>query len=216
MGLALLELFWTTTLEVIVLVFQFQGNPLRVWDNLANVHWDFHRVDQIPRVFLPEVQWQHTALIWWASPIAALTFFVFLGLGQEAIADYKRTANWVLVKILRRQPLADKTKGSMFGASNVPSVVKVSPHGAVESYDLESKWPAGSDSNSYVNYNKHAEANASRLSVPISSFGQVSPTATQYTVSDRASIALSYDEGQNDADDVEDNKPTHPHSSSPV
>jgi hypothetical protein len=237
MGLALVEVVWTTLVCTLVLVWNVTSFPLRDYVNWADVHYAFSRVEQFPTVVLPNIVIQRTAFTYWVACGVSLTFFVFLGLGQEAVSEYKRTIDWICTKVFRMKPRSQKIQGSSaFGyvsffcaciqpCTHLPFLSSGSsrsiPKLTANSYDLEAKWPNSSKGSIADNYTKHITANGSRLSVPLSSFGAVSQTASQYTVSDRVSVALSYDDDKEDRDDEDieevaaDNKPP-PHASSPV
>jgi len=40
---------------------------------------------------------------WWIVPASCLFFFVFLGMGDEAMSDYRRVWSWTTRGVFRRQ-----------------------------------------------------------------------------------------------------------------
>lgn len=216
MALASVEAIWTTLVCVLVLVWNVTDFPLRDYTNWADVHYAFSRVGQFPTVLLPASFVTRTAFTMWVSVGVSFTFFFFLGLGQEAVEEYKRVIDTVRTKVFRMKPRSQRIQGSTFGGSS-----RSAPKLSANSYDLEAKWPNSSKGSvADNNYTKHINANGSRLSVPLSSFGAVSQSASQFTVSDRVSVALSYDDDKEDreVDDLEEEvaEIKLPHASSPV
>jgi hypothetical protein len=114
MGMALFEVVWTTTVGIVVLVWNTEL-PLRQYINWANVHSHFSRVAQYPKVLVPEIYWRRTTLTWWVAPMTACTVFLFLGLGSEAVAEYKGWFTWVWTKVLRQKPRARRADRLSFG-----------------------------------------------------------------------------------------------------
>ncbi|KAF9232485.1 hypothetical protein BU15DRAFT_81172 [Melanogaster broomeanus] len=77
---------------------------LRVWDNWADVHSDFSRVDLFPTILLPSQFLTVQYLFWWSIPASAYIFFLFFGLGEEARKEYSKIILFVRRRILRQVP----------------------------------------------------------------------------------------------------------------
>lgn len=112
MGLALVEVVWTTVVSTLVLAWNLTSFPLRDYTNWADVHSDFSRVEQYPSVVLPAVVISRTAFTFWVIVGVSITFFVFLGMGQEAVAEYKRSVDWVYTKVFRMKPRSQRLQSS--------------------------------------------------------------------------------------------------------
>ncbi|THG94556.1 hypothetical protein EW026_g6937 [Hermanssonia centrifuga] len=83
---------------------------LRPWNNWADVHSDWLRIDQYTLdEFYPSFI-QQMLVLWWSVPATALIFFVFFGFGEESRKDYKYIVDWVMKTVFRRN---DRRAASM-------------------------------------------------------------------------------------------------------
>ncbi len=75
---------------------------LRPWNNWADVHSDWLRIDQYTLdEFYPSFI-QQMMVLWWSVPATALIFFVYFGFGEESRKDYKYIVDWVMKTVFRR------------------------------------------------------------------------------------------------------------------
>ncbi|KAI0752093.1 GPCR fungal pheromone mating factor [Fomes fomentarius] len=111
MALAITEVIWQITLTVLPM-YDNIAFGLRPWTNWADVHSDWLRVDQYHQAdFLPAYRRQ-MILFFFVMPASSLLFFLFFGFGEQAMKDYRQTADWIRCTILRLPPRAPKsTKG---------------------------------------------------------------------------------------------------------
>ncbi|KAG8909213.1 hypothetical protein FRC01_007074 [Tulasnella sp. 417] len=104
MALAVTEIVFGTAIGCYILGVTVQDAHFRPWDNWANVHSDFGRIDQLPRVLLPEFFWNRLLITWYTPVIGSVLFFIFFGFGQDAIADYRRLYTWIQINVFRIPP----------------------------------------------------------------------------------------------------------------
>lgn len=111
MALAITEVIWQITLTVLPM-YDNIAFGLRPWTNWADVHSDWLRVDQYHQAdFLPAYRRQ-MVLFFFVMPASSLLFFLFFGFGEQAMKDYRQTADWIRCKIIRLPPRSPKsTKG---------------------------------------------------------------------------------------------------------
>jgi hypothetical protein len=232
MGLSFTEMVFLTAAELYLTITNFHFYRFRRWTSWADVHSNWGHIGQVARVLITDKIWSELVFVYCISVVGSVCFFVFFGTGEEALTDYMTVIDFVRIKVLRMKPRQPKVDQFQSG-SRMPSIKLpkgLSQIGAADSYNLEAKWPRGDESPTEAApaYSKQYEATASKLSVPVSmtdgSYGHISPTATQYTVSDRASVALSYDERADEYEMKENNDveaqrrpslstPTHPNTS---
>jgi pheromone a factor receptor len=232
MGLSFTEMVFLTAAELYLTITNFHFYRFRRWTSWADVHSNWGHIGQVARVLITDKIWSELVFVYCISVVGSVCFFVFFGTGEEALTDYMTVIDFVRIKVFRMKPRQPKVDQFQSG-SRMPSIKLpkgLSQIGAADSYNLEAKWPRGDDSPTEAApaYSKQYEATASKLSVPVSmtdgSYGHISPTATQYTVSDRASVALSYDERADEYEMKENNDveaqrrpslstPTHPNTS---
>lgn len=81
-----------------------QDSHFRVWDNWADVHSNFGRIAQFPRVLTPEFYWNRVEITWYSPTLGCVLFFVFFGFGQDAMTEYRHVYAWIRVNIFRRSP----------------------------------------------------------------------------------------------------------------
>ena len=100
MALAITMIIWQTVLTVLPMYDNIVFG-LRPWTNWADVHSDWLRVDQYYLdEFVPAYRSQ-LFLFFFVMPASSLLFFLFFGFGDQAMKDYRLTADWICHKILR-------------------------------------------------------------------------------------------------------------------
>ncbi|KAG8889541.1 hypothetical protein FRB98_003809 [Tulasnella sp. 332] len=102
MALAVTQVIVETGLGGYLIAVSLEGQPLRIWDNWADVHSNFSRIAQYPTVLLPDYFWNRLLLTWYIGPICSLDFFIFFGLGQEAMGEYGRAFTWIKTRVFRQ------------------------------------------------------------------------------------------------------------------
>ena len=110
MGLALLEMVAVFGLCIFSIVVAVNDNALRPWTNWNDVHSNFGRIVQFPKILLPKEQFSRILGLWCIIPASSFCFFAFFAFGEEAIAEYYKYWRWVAVNILRR---SDETNTSL-------------------------------------------------------------------------------------------------------
>ncbi|KAJ7451387.1 Rcb2.42 [Mycena latifolia] len=77
---------------------------LQPWTSWSFVHADFGNISQYTLDQLSPESLRCTYVLWWAVPLSSLSFFVFFGIGEEAMKDYRATTDWAARVLLRRIP----------------------------------------------------------------------------------------------------------------
>ncbi|KIJ64368.1 hypothetical protein HYDPIDRAFT_154822 [Hydnomerulius pinastri MD-312] len=106
MAMAVTEIVWGTALTS----FDLYNNiapGLRVWDNWADVHSNFSRVDLFATIELPPAFLNAQYLFWWSMPASAFIFFIFFGFGEEARKEYSKVISLFRRHVLRQSPQQD-------------------------------------------------------------------------------------------------------------
>lgn len=100
MGLATIEIACTIPLALWNLYMQSRS-PLYVWKGLADLHYDFSRVDQYPSIIWLSNPLSKAALLFdiWDIIICAFVFFAFFGCAEEARKHYSMAATTVAKRI---------------------------------------------------------------------------------------------------------------------
>ncbi|KAG9046238.1 hypothetical protein FS837_004799 [Tulasnella sp. UAMH 9824] len=124
MALAVTEIVIGSSLGSYILGVTIQDSHFRDWDNWANVHSDFGRIAQIPRVLVPDFFWNRLLITWYIPVVGSVLFFIFFGFGQDAMTEYRRMLNWVRVTIFRR-PLKASNESVLPTFSAPPRVARV-------------------------------------------------------------------------------------------
>ena len=101
-AMALTEIILGTSLTAFNL-FSNISVGLRPWISWENVHSNFSRVGLFPTSILPPQFITNMMIIWWTLPASSIIFFVFLGLEEEALKEYKKVWVWIKKRILQRQ-----------------------------------------------------------------------------------------------------------------
>ena len=107
MALAITQVIW----QIVLTVFPMYDNisfGLRPWTTWADVHSDWLRVDVYTLdEFMPAYRTQ-MFLFFFVMPASSLLFFLFFGFGEQAVKDYRITADWIRCKVFRLPPRAPK------------------------------------------------------------------------------------------------------------
>ncbi|KIJ08355.1 hypothetical protein PAXINDRAFT_88958 [Paxillus involutus ATCC 200175] len=115
MAMAVTEMVWGTALTS----FDLYNNivpGLRVWDNWADVHSNFSRVDLYPTMLFPPAFLRSEYLFWWSIPVSAYIFFLFFGLGEEARKEYSKVITFFRRHVFRQAPAQ-----ASFATSSLPN-----------------------------------------------------------------------------------------------
>lgn len=104
MALAVTEIIFGTSLGSYILGVTIQDSHFRDWDNWDNVHSNFGRIAQYPRVLVPDFFWNRLLITWYVTVVGSVLFFIFFGFGQDAITEYRRFFTWIQVHVFRRTP----------------------------------------------------------------------------------------------------------------
>ncbi|KAJ7611050.1 pheromone A receptor-domain-containing protein [Mycena polygramma] len=119
-ALALTAIALTTPLGILAIVLNLTATPVSPWRSLADTHFDFSRVEEIPAflwrgVRLVEVGVEFTR---WAAPLTALVFFGFFGFAVEARKHYALALGAVgkpFSRVLAQLGLSRKSDGKGVG-----------------------------------------------------------------------------------------------------
>ncbi|KAF7296742.1 Pheromone receptor [Mycena indigotica] len=90
MALSGMDILLTTPLGIVAIYLNLTATPVVPWVSLADTHFMFSRVLQVPAIF-----WRNDPLLAraieftrWVAPATALVFFVFFGFAAEARKNY--------------------------------------------------------------------------------------------------------------------------------
>ncbi|KAL5525152.1 STE3_2 [Sanghuangporus sanghuang] len=116
MVLAMMDTSFTIPLASLVIWLNTTQSEISPWKGLADVHWGFSRVEQIPAVLWRMERWNVVSLHLDRSLIifCAVEFFVFFGFAEENRKNYARVY-WTIMKRFGYYP---KPKGSTFSNSS--------------------------------------------------------------------------------------------------
>ncbi|PCH42926.1 putative fungal pheromoneG-protein-coupled receptor [Wolfiporia cocos MD-104 SS10] len=100
MGLASIEMLCTVPLGIWSVTLNAR-EPIYTWYGLANLHYDFSRVDQYPTIIWYNVPLARQAIVFdiWNIISCALVFFVFFGCAEEARRHYSLAISSVARKV---------------------------------------------------------------------------------------------------------------------
>ncbi|KAJ7629069.1 GPCR fungal pheromone mating factor [Roridomyces roridus] len=95
---------WNTALVSLSTVNEFTGGTggLEPWTSWGAVHADFGYIGQFPLDKIETGALFCAFFLWWAVPFSGLAFFLFFGVGPEAMKDYRLNAAWVGRVVFRR------------------------------------------------------------------------------------------------------------------
>ena len=105
MALAMTEILFTTPLAIFVIWLNVTATPVGPWRSLADTHFAFSRIEQIPSVIWRgnHVLVVAMELTRWVTPLCAFVFFAFFGFADEAKRHY-RVAFWAIAKRVGFKP----------------------------------------------------------------------------------------------------------------
>lgn len=116
MALAMMDTLFTVPLGSLVIWVNTTQSEIAPWKGLADVHWGFSRVEQIPAVMWRLNKWNVVSFHLNRSLIifCAFEFFIFFGFAEENRKNYVRLY-W---KIMKRFGYYPKPKGTTFSGSS--------------------------------------------------------------------------------------------------
>ncbi|KAG9012862.1 hypothetical protein FRB94_005008 [Tulasnella sp. JGI-2019a] len=142
MAMAVTEIVIETGLAGYLFSLQFQAIYLRDWDNWADVHSNFSRIAQFPTVLLPDYYWNRLVLNYYIGPICALDFFIFFGLGQEAMKEYGHMITWLRIHVLREKI---KHSESVLPTWSAPQRMARVHLDDLDMVSMDEKWDTGAE-----------------------------------------------------------------------
>ncbi|CAK5275043.1 unnamed protein product [Mycena citricolor] len=86
---------WNAVLVSISAANEYSGG-LQPWVSWAFVHDDFGNIGLFPAAKFSPGAKHYLYILWWAVPMSSLCFFVFFGLGADAMQDYRGVVAWLL------------------------------------------------------------------------------------------------------------------------
>lgn len=115
MALSMMDTILTVPLATFAIWLNAVESPISPWRGLADVHWGFHRVEQIAAVQWHLSKWTvlSFALDRWFIVLCAAVFFAFFGFAEESRKNYKK-GYW---SIARRFGITPKPNVSTFSNS---------------------------------------------------------------------------------------------------
>ncbi|KAJ7028370.1 GPCR fungal pheromone mating factor [Mycena alexandri] len=102
---------WNTVLLSISTSGEY-AEGLQPWTSWAFVHYGFSFIGQFTDDNFDSESLLRIYVLWWAVPISGLSFFLFFGIGADAMKDYRAIAQWMGRVILRRDSLHPVQAGS--------------------------------------------------------------------------------------------------------
>lgn len=119
MALSMMDTALTIPLSIFVIWVNTTESQVQPWLGLADAHFGFSRVDQIPAVLWRTSRWTVITMDMdrWFIVICAFIFFFFFGLAEESFRHYTQ-AYWRVMRIFGVRP---KPKTSMLGSSMCPT-----------------------------------------------------------------------------------------------
>lgn len=116
MALALMDTVLTVPLASFAIWLNAVQSPISPWRGLADVHWGFHRVEQIPAIQWRLDHWVVLSFAFdqWFIILCAVTFFAFFGFAEESRKNYAKIY-WTIMRRFGYQP---KPKASTFSNSS--------------------------------------------------------------------------------------------------
>jgi len=115
MGLAAIEMFCTVPLGIWTVVMTSKL-PLYTWYGLANLHYDFSRVDQFPTIFWYNESLTRQAILFdiWNIIACSLVFFAFFGCAEEARRHYSLALSSVARRVGISTSFLSRSSGNGF------------------------------------------------------------------------------------------------------
>jgi len=100
MALSMTELLLTVPLAIMTICVNTTAYPVDPWISLADSHYGFSRVEQIPKLYYSQnvLLTRGMEFTRWMCPISGLLVFAYFGFADEAIRHYKM-GFWAVAKI---------------------------------------------------------------------------------------------------------------------
>ncbi|KAJ7150757.1 pheromone A receptor-domain-containing protein [Mycena filopes] len=94
---------WNTVLLSISTSGEY-SDGLLPWTTWADVHFQFSFIGQFDDSDFTAESLLRIYILWWAVPISGLSFFLFFGIGADAMKDYRAMGQWFGRVVFRRSP----------------------------------------------------------------------------------------------------------------
>lgn len=119
MALSMMDTILTIPLSIFIIWVNTTDSQVQPWLGLADAHFGFSRVDQIPSVLWRLDRWTVITMEMdrWFIVICAFIFFIFFGLAEESFRNYTK----VYWSIMRAFGVLPKPKTSTLGSSMCPT-----------------------------------------------------------------------------------------------
>ncbi|KAF9017841.1 STE3-domain-containing protein [Hymenopellis radicata] len=103
--MSIFQMTWSIIMTSYTLWYTAMAIPLRPWTTWADVHSNFARAAQFPKVLLAMSPKTSTAYYfsWWAIPMSTFVFVAFFAFGKEAVDDYRKCWVWIKRNVFRMQ-----------------------------------------------------------------------------------------------------------------
>ncbi|KAF5309259.1 hypothetical protein D9619_012751 [Psilocybe cf. subviscida] len=95
MALALVQIFWATTVSTLCLAVDLKTNTVMTYDGWADVHWGFSAVWSTPLMLIPPNEFRFLYITWYIVPISTLMFVALFSFGEDAVEEYRRCFKWI-------------------------------------------------------------------------------------------------------------------------
>ncbi|OBZ74837.1 Pheromone B alpha 3 receptor [Grifola frondosa] len=115
MALASADMLFTVPLGIYSIVSNLKANPIYVWRGLADIHFGFSRVEQMPSFVWRQSPAMVQAMNFdnWMIVACAFLFFALFGLAEEARTHYRHALN----SVAKRVGITTFERGSGLGSS---------------------------------------------------------------------------------------------------
>ncbi|KAJ6528901.1 GPCR fungal pheromone mating factor [Mycena capillaripes] len=99
---------WSTVLISVSASNEYTSG-LEPWTDWASVHANFSFIGQYDDDDFSASALQCIYILWGAVPLSSLAFFAFFGIGEEAMKDYRASAEWIRCTPVRLRPSSATT-----------------------------------------------------------------------------------------------------------
>jgi len=138
MAMAVSEIVIETGMGAFLVAETLQDSSLRDWDNWDDVHSNFSRVAQFPRLLIADYLWTRTVLTLYIPPICAIDFFIWFGVGRESLDEYNRAWRWFKTHVLRQA--STPLNGSVLPTISAPARPPRMKVHDIEEFSMDDKW----------------------------------------------------------------------------
>lgn len=130
MALAMMDTFLTVPLACFSIWLNAVESVVSPWKGLADAHWGFHRIEQIPAVMWRLSKWNTLSfyLDRWFIIFCALVFFAFFGFAEESRKNYAKVY-WSVAKRFGYYPPVRGLSISGSSAYRTPGIPQMSANG---------------------------------------------------------------------------------------